>query len=137
MATRDPNAIAQNWANRLGQSTQKITDGVQAVTVAPGQAAARQKGAWVQNTQAAADKWASRTSQVTLGDWQQAMIQKGAPRVGAGATAAVPKMASFMTQLLPHIDAVKGSLPARGDLNANINRMVAFTQGMAKFQRRG
>jgi len=137
MATRDPNAIAQAWASRLGQSPQKIIDGVNAVTVAPGQAAARQKAAWQQNTAAAADKWASRTSQVSLSDWQQSMIQKGAPRVAMGATAAVPKMAAFMTQLLPHIDSVKGSLPARGSLDQNIARMVAFTQGMAKFQRRG
>ena len=137
MATKDPNAIAQQWASRLGASSQRITDGVNAVTVAPGQAAARQKQVWVQNVQASADKWASRTSQVSLGDWQQAMIQKGAPRVGAGATAAVPKFATFMGQLLPHIDSVKATLPARGNLDANIARMVAFTQGMAKFQRRG
>lgn len=137
MATKDPQAIAANWASRLGQSSQKIQDGVNAVTVAPGQAAARQKNAWVQNTQSAADKWASRTAAVPLGEWQQAMITKGAPRVGAGATAAVPKFATFMSQLLPHIDAVKGTLPARGGLDANIQRMVAFTQGMAKFQRRG
>jgi hypothetical protein len=137
MASKDPNAIASNWASRLGQSTSKIADGVNAVTVSPGQAAARQKSAWVNNTQAAADKWASRVSQVSLGDWQQAMIQNGAPRVGAGATAAVPKFATFMGQLLPHIDSVKATLPARGNLDQNIQRMVTFTQGMAKFQRRG
>ncbi|HTX52522.1 MAG TPA: hypothetical protein VMD08_03890 [Candidatus Baltobacteraceae bacterium] len=137
MAGKDPQAIAANWASRLGASSQRITDGVNAVTVAPGQAAARQKAVWQQNTANAADKWASRTSQVSLGDWQTAMIQKGAPRVGAGASAAVPKFASFMGQLLPHIDSVKAGLPPRGNLDANIARMVSFTQGMAKFQRRG
>jgi hypothetical protein len=137
MATKDPQAIANNWASRLGQSTQKITDGVNAVTVAPGQAAARQKAVWQQNTANAADKWAARTSQVSLGDWQAAMTQKGVQRVGAGATAAVPKMAAFMTQLLPYVEQTRASLPARGNLDQNIARMVAFTQGMAKFQRRG
>lgn len=132
---QDPATVAQNWATRLGQSTQKIQDGVQRVQQAPGVAAARQKTAWQQNTAAAADKWARRTASVSLPEWQQAMIEKGAPRVAAGATAAVPKMQAFLTQLLPYVDNAVSSLPARGDLNANIARMVAFTQKMAAFKR--
>src|SRR5487761_725868 len=77
MATQTPDQIAANWASRLGASTQKITDGVQAVTVAPGQAAARQKAAWVANVAAAQDKWASRTAAVPLSTWQNDMINKG------------------------------------------------------------
>lgn len=135
MASRTPDQIAADWASRLGQSTQKITDGVNAVTVAPGQAAARQVDVWVQNTTASRDKWRANVASVSLGEWQQAMIQKGAQRIGQGATAAVPKFASFMGQLLPHIDRVKGSLPPRGNLDANINRMVTFSRGMAQFKR--
>lgn len=134
MAT--PEQIAAQWASRLGASTQRITDGVNAVTVAPGQAAARQKAVYQQNTAAAVDKWASRVAAVPLNDWQQAMITKGAARIGQGAQAAQGDFAQFMGQLLPHISSVKGSLPARGNLDQNIQRMVAFTQGMAKFQRR-
>jgi hypothetical protein len=136
MAGQTPDQIAAQWAQRLGGSTQRITDGINAVTVAPGQAAARQKGVWQQNTAAAADKWASRVGAVSLSDWQQAAIQKGASRIGAGAQAAQPKFAQFMGQLLPHIASVKGALPPRGNLDANIARMTAFVQGMAKFQRR-
>lgn len=125
--------VAANWASRLSQSTQAITDGVQGVTVAPGQAAARQKTVWQQNTAAAANKWAARTAAVPLSDWQQAMVTKGVPRIAQGATAAQPKMEAFMTKLLPYIESQRNALPARGDLSANINRMVAFTQAMAKF----
>lgn len=136
MATMTPEQIAAQWASRLAGSGQRITDGVNAVTTAPGQAAARQKGVWQQNTTAAADKWAARVASVPLGDWQQAMTSKGVQRIGAGAQAAQPKFATFMGQLLPHIAQVKGTLPPRGNLDQNIARMTTFVQGMAKFQRR-
>lgn len=136
MAGQTPDQIAAQWAQRLGASTQRITDGVNSVTVAPGQAAARQKDVWAQNVAASRDKWASRVGSVSLGDWQAAMTQKGAARIGPGAQAAVPKFASFMGQLIPHIQQVKGTLPPRGNLDQNIARMTTFVQGMAKFQRR-
>lgn len=129
-----PDQIGAKWAQNLGQSTQRIQDGVNAVTVAPGQAAARQKGAWQQNTIAAADKWARNTAAVTREDWQRAMIEKAVPRIAQGATAAQPKFVTFMGKLLPHIDSVKSSLPPRGNLDANIARSTAFIRGMAKFQ---
>lgn len=137
MAGRTPDQIAADWVSRLGQSTQKIEDGVNAVSVAPGQAAARQKAVWVQNVAAAQDKWARNVAAVPLSEWQQAMITKGAPRIASGAAASQQKFASFMGQLLPHIDRVKSSLPARGNLEANINRMVAFSRGMAQFKKNG
>lgn len=133
MARKDPNAVAQQWASRLGQSTQAITEGVQGVTVAPGQAAARQKNVWAQNVVAAKDKWAANTAAVSLTDWVQAMTTKGIPRIAQGAQAAEGKFATFMGKLLPYIDSQVTSLPPRGDLGANINRMVAFVQGMSKF----
>lgn len=136
MAGQTPDQIAAQWASRLAGSSQRIADGVGAVTVAPGQAAARQKAVWQQNTAAAADKWAGRVAGVSLSDWQDSMRTKGVQRIGAGAQAAQPKFAQFMGQLLPHIASVKGNLPARGNLDQNIARMTAFVQGMAKFQRR-
>ena len=132
--SKDPATVAQNWANRLGQSQQAITEGVQRVTTAPGAAAARQKNVWQQNTAAAADKWARKTAAVTLQDWQSAMTDKGIARIGQGATAAVPKMTTFMQKLLPYVDSAVQGLPARGDFNANVNRMVAFVTKMKQFQ---
>ena len=133
MASQTPDQIAADWASRLGASTSKITAGVQAVTVAPGQAAARQKAAWVANVAAAQDKWASRTAAVPLSTWQNDMVTKGIPRIATGATAAQGKFATFMGHLLPHIDRTKASLPARGNLDQNIARSAAFIRGMAQF----
>ena len=136
MALPTADEAAQNWAQRLAGSTDRITRGVQGVTVAPGQAAARQKAVWAQNVAASQDKWASRVGSVSLPDWQQSMTTKGIQRVAGGATAAQPKMAAFMSQLLPHIQSGLGALPARGNLDQNIGRMTAWTRHMANFQRR-
>lgn len=133
----DPNTIAQEWSQRLASSTQKIQAGVQNVTVAPGQAAARQKQVYLQNVQAAADKWARNVASVTLADWQNAMINKGVQRVASGAQAAQDKFAAFMGRLIPHIEAGRRQLPARGNLDQNIARMTAWVRHMANFGRTG
>lgn len=136
MATPTPDQAAAAWAQRLASSTDRIQQGVQGVTTAPGQAAARQKAVWASQVAASQDKWASRVAAVSLPDWQQSMIQKGVPRVASGAQAAQPKFAAFMTQLLPHIAATTASLPPRGTLDQNINRMTQFVRGMSTFTRR-
>lgn len=137
MAKGSPEQIAQRWATRLGAATQDIQAGVQAVTVSPGAAAARQKQVWVQNVQAAADKWATRVANLSLQDWQNAMINKGVARIGAGAQASQPKFANFMGQLLPYIDRAKASLPPRGTLDQNLARSQAFGRAMSQFRRGG
>jgi hypothetical protein len=136
MAIPTPEEAAQAWASRLASSTDRIQRGVQSVTTAPGQAAARQKAVYAQNVAASTDKWAQRVASVSLPEWQQAMLEKGAPRIAQGAAAAQPKMAAFMGQLLPHIAQQVAALPARGSLDQNVNRMTQFVRGMSKFQRR-
>lgn len=128
---KDPVAATQKWVTGMQGAGQAIADGVNAVTVAPGAAAARQKNVYVQNTTAAADKWARNVQAVSLGDWKEAMLNKGVNRVGTGAAASQGKMQNAMTQLLPQIDAIVNSLPPRGDLGANINRMTQFVQKMS------
>lgn len=126
--------IAARWAQGLSGSTDKIKQGIQAVTVAPGQAAARQKTAYVQGVTANQDKWATNVGNVTREQWQTAAIEKGLPRIASGAQAAQGKFQTFMTRLLPYIDSGLGSLPARGGLDANINRSVAWIRYMAQFK---
>lgn len=131
---KDPAAVAAKWVASMQGAGQAIKDGVQAVTTAPGQAAARQVNAYVQGVANSQQKWARNVASVSLSDWQDSMINKGASRVGTGAAAAQTKMQNAMTQLLPQIDSLVASLPPRGDLGANINRAVAFMQGMSKVQ---
>ena len=134
MAGQTPEQSGRTWAQNMTRSRQRITSGVQAVTVAPGQAAARQKSAYVNNVAASADKWATNVSKVTLNDWQTAMVNKGIPRIASGAQAAEPKFVTFMGKLLPYIDTAVRNLPARGNLDQNINRMTSFVRNMAQFK---
>lgn len=139
MAAGTPEQIAQKWSNNLAAAAPYITAGVNAVTVAPGQAAARQVDAWINGVQAARQKWQTRVASVSLQDWQQAMINKGVPRVASGAQAAQPKMAQFLGEFLPFQERVTQqvrSMP-RGSLEAGIARAVAQIRGTAQFQRGG
>lgn len=129
--TTTPQAAAAKWAQNLSAAGPQITAGVAAVSVAPGQAAARQKAVYLAQVAANGDKWAKNVGAVSLQDWQAATTSKGIPRIAAGATAAQPKMEAFMNKLLPAIAQVKSTLPARGNLEQNITRMTAFTRGMA------
>lgn len=133
MSNQSPAQIAANWAARLGASTTKITEGINGVTVAPGAAAARQKAVWVQNTTAAADKWATNVASITVDEWKRSMLEKGVPRIGQGANASVDKFTTFMSNLLPHIDRIKSQLPPRGTLDQNIERSARMIRGMATF----
>lgn len=123
--------LADRWATAMGASGAKVQAGVQAVTVSPGTAAARQKATYVQNVTAAATRWARNVAAVSLTTWQNDMITKGIPRIGTGATAAKTKFATTLGKILDAERSIVSSLPARGSTQANINRAVAFMTAMA------
>lgn len=138
MAQKDPNLVARKWTANLSGSTESITNGVNAVTVAPGDKAAAAKDLWVRKTTASADKWADRV-RVPLDQWRTAMLQKGLPRVASGAQAAEPKMAAFMSEFLPHVERVAQqvrSMP-KGSIEDGIARASAQIRGNAQFRRSG
>lgn len=137
MAGMTPDQVAQLWQQRLAGSGDKIRAGVNAVSVAPGQLAARNVAGYVAGVNAAQQKWATRVASVRLETWQADMLNKGLNRIASGAQAAEPKMAAFMGQLLPFIASGRGRLPQRGGLDANIARSAAWIRYMATFKRTG
>jgi hypothetical protein len=138
MAKSMPNAAdaAAKWAQNLGAAGTAYTAGVQAVQTAPGQQAAAASDRYIAGVQANVGKFKANVGSVSLADWQNAAVNKGAPRLATGATAAQPKMATVLGQLFPYIEQVRNSLPSRGDLEQNIARSAAFQRGMSKFVRR-
>lgn len=131
----DANAVANKWSQRLAGAGQAITDGVNSVQKAPGQAAAAQVDVWLSNLQASREKWVRNVSAVSLQSWQQAMLTKGVPRIAGGAQAAIPKMTAFMAQWLPYEQAGRNALPPRGTIQQNIQRAVQMMQYNAQFTR--
>lgn len=130
----NPSDVAARWAQNLSGATAKIQAGIEAVQVAPGQSAARQKVAYVQGVTGSQDKWATNVAAVSAQDWKSAAITKGLPRIATGAQAAQGKFQSFMTRLLPYIESGRGSLPARGSLDQNIARSTAWIRYMSQFK---
>ncbi len=138
--THNPTTISAAWARNLGAATQKITAGVQSVTVAPTQIAAQRADAYLQGVQASVQsgKYQAGLQRVTLADWQQSMVQKGIPRIASGATAAQPKMEAFLTSFLPYVEAGQRQLQSmpRGTLQDNINRAVFMMQYNAAYKKK-
>lgn len=139
MAVPTPDQAAQRWAAGMSGASQKMRDGVQSVTTAPGAKAARNADAYVAGVQRSLDKWRQNVAKVSLSDWQQAFIDKGLARVGAGATAAVPKFTQFMAEFLPHVAAGAEQVRnmPKGGVDNGIARAVAMIRHNAAFKRRG
>jgi len=129
---KDAASVAAKWGTNTGNATQSYKDGIQGVSVAPGQAAARQKGAYTAGVTANADKWARRVGQVSLQDWQAAAAGKGADRFAGGVQAAQSKMQAFMQDFLPKVQQIAANLPPRGTLEANIARMTQQVRETSK-----
>lgn len=132
---KDPSTIADRWAQNLGASTQKISDGVNAVTQAPTQKAAAADAKYLAGVQAGIPKWKSRLQAVSLGDWQTAMLQKGLPRIATGAQASKGKMQNFMVQFLPYVENAAQQVRAMPNLTLedSVNRAAAMIRAAAKF----
>lgn len=131
--------VANKWATNLSASTQTMTAGVQSVQTSPTSLAAANPDGYLAGVQKAvtSGKWQARLQSVTLQQWQQAMVQKGIPRVQTGAQTGKPKVQSFMDQLLPYVYQLRAALASqpRGSLAQNMQRMNTFVQGMAQFKR--
>lgn len=123
-------AAAQNWQTGFTGATQKYTDGINAVTVPPGQLAAAQKNLYVQNVQAAANVWAANVGAVSLQDWKNAATSTGAQRLATGATKGAPKMQAFMTNFLPQLSSIVDGLPARGSFEQNLQRFSSYATAL-------
>lgn len=134
---KDPTAVAAKWQARLSAAATDgtITQGIDRVTVAPGQLAARAADLWATNTAASKPRFAANSAKVSLNEWQSAAKDKGVARIADGASKAQPKMAAFMQKLIPFVTAQAGNLPARGSITQNLQRANAMA--MALHQAKG
>ena len=126
----NPTDAANAWVTGMQGAGAKYTAGVQAVKVAPGQLAASRADLWAQQVANAKSKFASNVAKVTLSQWQDAAANKGAQRLGTGATAAQPKFAAFMTSFIPTLSTIVSGLPQRGTYEQNKQRFLAYADAL-------
>lgn len=139
MSKLTPSEFQEKHARRLKQSVEDIRKGIDRVTENPCEKAAAKQDKMLTNLTAAVQsgKWAAGLKRVDLARWKHQAREVGVNRIAAGIDAAKEKVTEFATQLLPHIDRIKAKTDAMPDvtLDDNINRMVAFSRGMADFKR--
>ena len=137
MAKLSAAEVTEKHARRLKGSIEDMRAGIARVTDSPTAAAAAKQDKMKAKINAAIDsgKWAAGLRSVSLEEWKDKVTTKGLPRVAAGIDAAAPKVEKFYSQLLPHIDTVRGQVTKMPDLTLedSINRMSTFVRGMAKF----
>jgi hypothetical protein len=137
MTRVSPQAGSDKWKTRLSAATQDVTNGVNNVTVAPGQLAAAKQQKWLQGVTGAADKWKRNVQAVSLADWQRMMTTVGIPRIAQGAQAKQSKYTNFAQQFYPFLDANVAKIKQMPDtqLEDRIQRAVAMMRMNSQFQR--
>lgn len=132
MARAIPSAAdaAQRWSQGFGAAGQRWADGIESVTVAPGQLAAAALPRYLAGVQANAQKWASRSAGVTLAQWKQQAVAKGQARLATGAQAGLAKYQARIQAVLDAEKSIIAGLPPRGTVEQNIQRSSAFQLAM-------
>lgn len=127
--------VTDKWLASMSRASDNYKAGVQSVSESPTQKAAAAADRYVAGVARAVEtgKFQNSLQRITLPQWQQAAIVKGAPRLGPGASASKEKMQSAMTKLLPYIAQGVSQLPPRGDLNQNIARATQMMMHMANY----
>lgn len=141
MANLTAQQVADKWVRNTSAATQYLQQGVMGVRNNPADAAIAAKTKMVSRWNDAVNggKWEASMRRQTLQSWQNAMINKGLPRISAGVTAAQGKFQSFMADLIPFQAQLKQQIDAMPNmtLQDSIQRQIAWTTGMAAFKRQG
>ena len=140
MARLTPAEFREKHARRLKAATEDMRKGIEAVTESPTAKAANKMDKLRTNLLKAIDsgKMAKRLKAVSLEDWKRKTVDVGIGRVAAGIDASAAKVEDFASQLLPHLDKLHAEIERMPDvtLDDSINRMIAHTRGMAKFEKK-
>ena len=139
MAIPTPDQAANKWQSRTKAAVPEYRSGVEAVSESPMDKAADQADKYLNRIQEAASsgKYQARLRAVPLSEWKNKTVTIGAPRISAGVDGAVSDVEAFYRELFPFEADLKDKIDGMDDstLQDSIARMVAWTEGMAKFKR--
>lgn len=131
--------IASRWQNGMAGASEKMRQGIDAVTTSPTEKAASAVDRMLAGLQRAIaeGKVQRGLRRITLEGWKKAAKEKGIPRVASGAAAAKPNVQDFFQEFIPHLEGVVRGLESmpRGDLEQNIARASFVMRENAKFRR--
>lgn len=98
--------FATNWTGAMGNSVQKVKDGINRVTDSPMAKAAANKDKWRDGVVRAYNegRFEAGLGQVSLQDWKTNTMAKVSERLASGATAAKGKMTKFGAWLIPTVN---------------------------------
>ena len=140
MSKLTPAEAREKHARNLVNAIPDARKGIEAVTVAPGIAAAAAQEKMKRNLIKSIDDgtWATNIAAVPLEEWQRLMIEKGLGNIPAGIAAAADKVEDFFSQLFPYQDNLKKDIERLPDLTLedSIARMTTWVRGMAKFKKK-
>ena len=131
--------VTAKWQQNTAGATQAYKDGINSVSVAPTATAAQHLDRYLNGVNAAVSsgKMAAALNAVSLQSWQQASINKGAPRIALGVQAAAQKFQAFMDKWLPYEQALQARIAAmpKGGLaesQARANAAIAYNAAYSK-----
>lgn len=125
---------AKNWVGGMQTAGQAYKDGVDAVMENPLAKAADASDRYLAGVQAGNDKRVAKLRAISLEQWKQSARDKGAARLGSGASASQSRYQRAMATLLPYQQQVLDSLPPRGTFDQNLARFDAYARGMKAFK---
>jgi hypothetical protein len=122
---------AANWANSAGRAATAFQEGVQSTQKDQAALAVAQQATLLSNfTQSVTSgRWAAGVQRRGTGYWKSQTIAK-APNYSQGFTAGAANQASAIAKIINAEAGIVGSLPARGDINQNLQRANAFALAM-------
>lgn len=115
--------FVQRWKQGMQGAGQRYREGIEAVDESPTEKAADQKSVWIAQIQANADKWERNLRAVTLSDWKNAAVNKGAANLTGSVDVAEPKVRRNAGRIISAIDRALASMPARSaNMDQNYER---------------
>lgn len=108
----NPAGTTAKWVASMSGASQAYKDGIASVQTAPGQAAAQASAKYLAKVQANVAKFERNSAAVDLATWKQLATDKGAARLGSGATAAAGKVQQFQTSFFAYLKAGKAQIDA-------------------------
>lgn len=124
----NPQAITDKWATAMGSAGPAYTAGINGVTVAPGALAAAASAKYLAGVQENVTKFERNSLSVDLQSWKTSAIDKGASRLGTGATAAKAKMAAFTQSFFTYLKNGQASINAMPTLTYEQRKAKANAQ---------